>query len=268
MSKTTITELTVYPIKSTAGVSQTAVQVEPRGLQNDRRWGLFDTSGGVMTARDYPQLLGIQLKPGADGAKLHVSPSEKLDFPLTPLSHTPHTIKVFSEEAQGVEVDPVLSQWFSEFLGEPCRLLFMDEPSRPVAAKRGGQLGDVVSYADECPILLISEASLADLNGRLADPVTMAHFRPNIVVSGCEAFAEDSWTAVQIGDTVFDVAQACKRCVFTTIDPITQEKSPNQEPLRTLATYRQQDGGGIIFGVHLIPRKLGQIAVGQAITPQ
>ena len=266
MNPIEITELNIYPIKSTAGLSLNQTAVTPNGLAYDRCWGLFDETGQVLTGRDYPQLLGVQSTLTEKTLDITIKDGPSFSIPLSLDSKPVQTVKVFSEAAAGVQVSPELDAWFSTFLQTPTRLLFMQEPShRPVAAKRGGQAGDIVSFADECPILLISEASLAELNGRLETPVTMAHFRPNIVVSGCEPFAEDSWTTIEIGGVVFDVAQACKRCVFTTIDPITQEKSPRQEPLRTLGTYRKQ-GGGIIFGMHLIPRKLGTIAVGQRLS--
>jgi len=226
---------------------------------------VFDRSGQVITARDFPQLLGVKTTITAEGLQI-IAGADSFTVPFTPSNDTLQDIRVFSEETAGVEVNSALSDWFCEYLQTHCRLLYMNSAShRPVATKRGGQFGDVVSYADECPILLISEASLADLNGRLETPVTMAHFRPNIVVSGCAPFAEDQWSAVQIGETTYDVVQTCKRCVFTTIDPITQQKSPTQEPLRTLTTYRQWDKG-IHFGVHLIPRQTGTIHTDQTIT--
>ena len=140
-----------------------------------------------------------------------------------------------------------------------------DNASRAVAAKSGGKTGDVVSYADEAPILLISEASLQDLNDKLKMPVSMQHFRPNLVVYGSHAFAEDQWKLIRIGEVELEIVQQCKRCIFTTINPVTQQKEANGEPLKTLATYRKLPKGGVGFGVHLIPRKLGKVKIGDQV---
>ena len=155
---------------------------------------------------------------------------------------------------------------------------------RQVLEKYGGQPGDVVGFADEGPLSVISQASLDDLNNRLEVPITMNRFRPNIVLTGSQAFQEDDWNTahqgqparmpiqagglgefVKIGDCEFQVLEGCKRCVFTTIDPESLEKRKDQEPLRTLATYRKHPRGGVSFGVLLLPRKLGTIRLGDRV---
>ena len=175
-------------------------------------------------------------------------------------------VKVFSYATAGKKMDGHIDQWLSNYLGTACQLVYNDDfISRPVLEKHGGASEDLVGYADQCPVLLISEASLASLNAKLAEPVTMAHFRPNIVIKGCDAFAEDTWQEIEIGAIKFRVAQRCQRCVFTTIDPDTFEKSPRQEPLRTLATFRPHPDGGVAFGVHLIPLSEGPIAISDEV---
>jgi uncharacterized protein YcbX len=128
-----------------------------------------------------------------------------------------------------------------------------------------GQVGDEVSFADGFPLLLISEASLADLNGRLETPVSMRRFRPNLVVDGERAYAEDQWRRIRVGDVEFEGAKNCSRCVFTTIDPDTGVKDPTREPLRTLGGYRRKPQGGVYFGQNLIPRSGGAIHVGDRV---
>jgi uncharacterized protein YcbX len=159
-----------------------------------------------------------------------------------------------------------VDDWFSEQLGEDCFLIFMDENCqrefpKGMASGYEGLPGDLVSYADDYPILVASEASLADLNSRLETPVTMKHFRPNIVLHGCEAFEEDTWSKFRIGECEFELAQQCPRCVMTTIDPETGIKHKH-EPLKTLAAYRRTPAGGAPFGAQAVPRILGTIRVG------
>jgi uncharacterized protein YcbX len=129
-----------------------------------------------------------------------------------------------------------------------------------------GQAGDQVSFADGFPLLLISEASLADLNSRLDAPVEMRRFRPNLVVDGNRPYAEDNWQRIRVGDVEFAGVKNCSRCVFTTIDPDSGVVHPDKEPLRTLSTYRRRPQGGVYFGQNLIPRSGGVIRVGDPVT--
>jgi uncharacterized protein YcbX len=126
------------------------------------------------------------------------------------------------------------------------------------------QTGDEVSFADAFPLLLISRAALDGLNARLAKPVSMLRFRPNLVVEGVAAHAEDGWKRIRIGEVEFDVAKACTRCVFTTVDPMRGERDPDGEPLRTLIGYRRT-ADGVTFGQNLIPRSAGSVRVGDAV---
>jgi uncharacterized protein YcbX len=147
-----------------------------------------------------------------------------------------------------------VERWFSEFLGARCKLVHLPERSlRPVDPAYGAP-GDQVGLADGFPFLLISEASLADLNARLEQPVPMNRFRPNLTVSGCEPFAEDDWKLVRIGQITFRVVKPCSRCSITTVDQRTAAKS--KEPLRTLAQFRRV-GTKVLFGQNLIHEETG-----------
>ncbi len=120
-----------------------------------------------------------------------------------------------------------------------------------------------VSFVDGYPFLLISESSLADLNTRLPEPVSMQRFRPNIVLSGTAPYAEDSWSLIRIGTCIFEVMEACKRCTLTTINPDTT--AIGKEPLETLATYRKDSDGDVVFGQYAIQRQHGTINVGDIV---
>lgn len=269
--------LYIYPIKSTAALALNAAVVEPAGLRDDRRWALADRDGVVITARRHPRLLAVRvsvdeaaqtLTLSADGASPLTLPRIRPAAPGTDDLLSPLTI--FDDSAAGVVAEARVNDWFSAWLGIDCRLLAQpqDGGGRELPADRGGRPGDRVSYADECPLLLISEASLADLNDRLAQPVPMTQFRPNLVVRGCEPYAEDGWRSVRIGDCLFDVSQQCGRCVLATVDPATHRRHPDQEPLRTLAGYHRDPDGLAAFGVHLVPRRCGGIALGDAVAVQ
>ena len=121
-----------------------------------------------------------------------------------------------------------------------------------------------MAFADGFPLLLISQASLDDLSARVGRPLEMLRFRPNLVVQGSAAFAEDSWKRIRIGALEFEVVKGCSRCVLTTIDPQTGERSADREPLTTLKTYRERDGE-VYFGQNLLPRGIGELQVGMPV---
>lgn len=258
-----IAELNIYPVKSTAQVKLKKSAVLPTGLELDREWLLVDQNKELVTARAYPRLL--QVRTGMEKNKLKITiPLESFSFQSESAGEEV-ILQFFNEQLNGFTYSSAASQWFSDYLGIECQLIHQKEVFRPMLEKRGGELGDRVNFGDEAPILLIGQGSLDDLNSRLEHPVTMGHFRPNIVISGTDPYEEDDWKMIRIGSCEFKVAQVCRRCVFTTIDPVTHEKSKTGEPLRTLAGYRKVADGGVAFGMHLIPRKFGEIRVGDTL---
>lgn len=265
MTSTTLSAINVYPLKSAGRMSYDTAAVHNQGLQYDRNWALFDASNSLITAREYPQLLDLQTSLHNEHLEISLDGDVQIAIPLKYRGTAVPDLTFFSRTVDGVLLNDEIHQWFSDYLGIPCRLFFQNEQvPRYVLQKHGGRENDEVSFADQCPLLLISTASLADLNSRLDKQISMQNFRPNLVVDGCQAYAEDQWKVIRIGDVEFEVAQACVRCVFTTIDPVTKEKG--KEPLKTLASYRRGPEAGVIFGVHLIPRSLGSVSLSDKIS--
>ena len=156
-----------------------------------------------------------------------------------------------------------INEWFSDVLQTNCRLALMpEETERRVNYFYAVYRDDHVSFADGYPFLLIGENSLADLNSKLKEAVPMNRFRPNFVVGGgTEAFAEDGWKKIKIGESVFHVVKPCGRCVMTTIDQASGVKD-GKEPLQTLASYRipkRSIKKKILFGQNLIVEKSGGV---------
>jgi uncharacterized protein YcbX len=136
------------------------------------------------------------------------------------------------------------------------------ETHRPVD-ERYAVSDDIVSFADAYPFLVIGEASLAELNARLIEPVPINRFRPNFVVRGAAPFAEDAWGHFRIGESYFYGVKPCARCVMTTIDQETAQKG--REPLQTLATYRAANNK-IYFGQNSLYANQGtRVAVGDPV---
>ena len=155
------------------------------------------------------------------------------------------------------------AHWLSQYLNVPCRLVFMPESTRRSIDADYSGVSDTVSFADGFPILLISEASLAELSTRLKRPVSMSRFRPNIVISGCDAFAEDGWKSIRINEVEFSVAKACARCSMPTIDQNTAEI--DREIMTGLAEFRRAKDKQIYLGQNLINQGEGTIHVGDEV---
>ncbi len=261
-----VTSISRYPIKSSMEISLQESIVEKRGLAYDRLWAIFDKEGQALTGRKYPQLLDIKGDIQNEQLDIYHKSEKVLSIPLRATEHDSKTVKIFSYVLKGTDVSEQCNQWFSEFLQLDCQFLYQNPlDQRNVLEKHGGKENDVVGFADQCPLLLTSEASLKDLNSKMDKNLLMNRFRPNIVVKGNQAFEEENWSKIKIGDCEFHVNQPCIRCVFTTIDPITKLKDKDQEPLRTLATYRTDARGRVKFGMHMIPLKTGSIKVGDKV---
>ncbi|HET6782214.1 MAG TPA: MOSC domain-containing protein [Pseudoxanthomonas sp.] len=255
--------LYLYPIKSSAPLEMRTAVVEPRGLRHDRRWMVVDAEGRFLTGRQLPRLTLVRAQPDSQGLSLNAPGMPSLQVPF-PQTEATVPVNVWKNEVAAKRVDAAADAWLSEFLQQPVHLVHMDASvTRPMTDPHS-RPGDEVSFADAFPLLLISRAALDGLNARLAKPVSMLQFRPNLVVDGVAAHAEDGWKRIRIGEVEFDVAKACTRCVFTTVDPARGERDPDGEPLRTLIGYRRT-AEGVTFGQNLIPRSLGSVRVGDAV---
>ena len=265
MPPITLSGLYIYPIKSAAGISLTASQVEERGLQYDRRWMLVDQAGQFMTQRHYPRMALIQVAIAADEDRLEIAAPQMppLSVPLQMSRKGQLSVKVWQDICGAIPMDDDINNWFSRFLNVRCQLVYMPDTSRRLVSHPlvSNQL---VSFADGYPFLLISQASLDNLNQRLESPISMDRFRPNFVVEGVEAHAEDTWSQIRIGSVSFQVMKPCSRCLMTTVEQSTAERGHTNEPLRTLAQYRLWDGQ-IWFGQNLVQHELGTVQVGETV---
>lgn len=267
-----LSALHIYPVKSCRGLSVPTAEIDELGCVGDRRFLVVDATGKFLTQRALPRMALIEtaLSPGrltlsANGAgSISVPTSSDPSAPLRTVSIWKH------EGLQAEDCGPVATAWLSEFLGPVCHLVRIGERfSRPVL-KSAARPGDLFTFADAVPFLVVSEASLARLNDRIQEnqdePVPMNRFRPNIVVHGCEAFAEDGWNRLRIGGVVFRSAGPSVRCLVTTTDQLTGVRG--QEPLKTLAAFRRVPAspGNVIFGVNLIHEtKRGTLRVGATV---
>ncbi len=263
MATITLSALTIYPIKSCRGHAVDRALVTARGLAQDRLLLITDVDGHFLTQREYPKMALIEPTIGEDLCTLRAPGMAALDIP-TRTSGAARSVVIWRDECQAVDQGEAAAAWLSDYLGTAVRLVHMHETfARPVDPRYRRRAADQTSFADGFPFLLISEASLAELNGRLATPLLMDRFRPNLVVRGCEPFAEDRWRQIQIGAVTFDLVKPCARCTITTIDQATG--LVGKEPLATFATFRRAEGGKVLFGQNMVSAGIGLIAVGDHV---
>ena len=259
----TLTALSIYPLKSCAELPLTHALAEPLGLRHDRRWMAVDEEGTFLTGRQVPALVHIRAVPGPTGLRLSAPDMPALEVPLPPPEAPRLTVSVWDDTCSAAHV-AAGDAWLSRYLGRAVRLVSVDARMRRPVDPRYAGVEERVGFADGYPMLLLSEASLAELNQRLPRPVPMNRFRPNLVVGGCEPFAEDSWKRLRIGGVELAVVKPCARCVFVNLDMERGVSDPDREPLRTLATYRNRDHK-VLFGQNVLVRTPGELRVGQPV---
>ncbi|MEM8497433.1 MAG: MOSC N-terminal beta barrel domain-containing protein [Pseudomonadota bacterium] len=260
----TISELFIYPIKSCAGTAVESFELDRFGPTHDRRWMLVDEQGLLITQREVARMALI--KPALTESGLRITYHDQLIDVDTPVSGEPKAVQVWADRVQAYDAGRAASDFFSRVLERTASLVWMPETTERQVKHSSASAAETVGFADAFPLLLISQASLDDLNSRLDQPVPMNRFRPNIVVQGCDAFAEDSWSKLTSENSVLNVVEPCSRCVMPSINQATAEK--NSAILRVLASYRRGEDGKTYFGQNLLYQGSARLSVGQVFTPQ
>ncbi|XP_066474879.1 mitochondrial amidoxime reducing component 2-like isoform X5 [Tiliqua scincoides] len=276
----TVSGLFIHPVKSCRGVAVTRAQVTPLGLRSgdlrDRCWTVIQEDGRMLSAKQEPRLLLVSVTCEEGYLILNAPEMKTLRIPVEqPQTNSVWNCSRFGIQAQGRDCGDEAAQWITTFLNsEPYRLVHYESnmtTRKPRDFLPPFQPTDQVAYAEAAPILLISEASLEDLNSRLEKKVAITNFRPNIVVTGCGPFEEDTWSEILIGNVELNRRMSCPRCVITTIDPDTGIMT-KKEPLETLKSYRKCDPSeqhafkasppfGWLYGV----AKTGMVQVGDPV---
>jgi len=262
----TLTEINIYPVKSMAGIALQSSAIDAMGLQYDRRWMVVSPQGKFITQRSHPQMALIQ--PSLNKGQLTLS-SFGLEDHIVPLANSKSaykSVQVWRDTVRARHLSDTTDHWLKHTIGEDCHLVYIDDQEMRQCDLTYAKQGDRTGFADGFPLLLISRASLDNLNSKLKKPVTMQRFRPNLVVSGCDAFAEDCWTSMQINSLSFKIVKPCSRCVITTVDPKLGLVTTS-EPLQTLASYRKRDNK-IYFGQNIIHQNTGNVSLGENIYPE
>lgn len=259
-----LSQINIYPVKSLDGYSPQSARVERQGLQYDRRWMITDLEGRFMTQRTHGKM--ALLRATLEAGHLVISEKQKeanrIAIPINPAAPTFSEVVVWNDTVQAASTTPEANAWLSDFLGKKCRLVALPDASERRVDAAYNRGGDIVSFADGYPFLLLGEASMRDLNNRLEEkgrpaafdpanvaPLSIRRFRANFIFSGGRPYQEDSIADFRIGEVDFTGVKNCARCVLITRDPDTGEAG--HEPLATLATYRQK-GNKVLFGQNAV----------------
>ncbi|MEO8403508.1 MAG: MOSC N-terminal beta barrel domain-containing protein [Chitinophagaceae bacterium] len=269
-----ISELFIYPVKSLGGIRVSSAQLTDRGFQYDRRWMLVDENNRFLTQREYPQMALLQPHIHNEGLKIvHKNdPAESIIIPFLSekdkangfaKTNTDKVVNVWDDYCEALPMDQSINEWFSDQLHLTCKLVYMpDETRRKVDPRYAVNETNITSFSDGYPVLVISQASLDDLNNRLEHPLPMNRFRPNIVITGATPYEEDEMEVFRIGDINFFGVKLSARCVMITINQDSGEKG--KEPLRTLYRYRSMNNK-VYFGQNVLYENTGVLKMGNII---
>ncbi|MCF6193506.1 MAG: MOSC domain-containing protein [Kangiellaceae bacterium] len=259
-----LSEIIIYPIKSLAGISLSNSEVNLEGLKQDRMMMLVDDSGLFITQRKFPQLALLNVASTALGIKVSMPDSSSVEIEEESFLEEKIDVRIWKDNCVAFVASNEINLWFSQFLTISVRLIKYDHSNPRATDQEYSKPGDIVSFADGFPLLVIAQSSLDDLNRKLDIAVSMKNFRPNLVVNDSDAFAEDKWKQVKIGEVVFDAVKMCSRCIMTTVNPHNGRRSEDGEPYKTLSGYREISGK-VCLGMNLIPRNKGILSLGESI---
>ncbi|MDT8451453.1 MAG: MOSC N-terminal beta barrel domain-containing protein [Gammaproteobacteria bacterium] len=265
MSNLIISELAIYPVKSMRQTPLKKSEIDMGGLKHDRRWMVVDAKGVMLTQRKLARLCLIQpelINPEIDCSLLLHAPDMPEIKVSVPDGAAKRKVKVWRDEVNACDGGDEIAAWLSRFLDLQCRLVYFPDNEIRIVDQSYARPEDHTAFSDGFPILLTTQASLDDLNSRMNETITMVRFRPNIVISGSEAFAEDYWKILKVGDIFLRIVKPCSRCVIPSIDIASAERG--SEPTKTLITYRKHDNK-IIFGQNVIADGHGIIEIGMQV---
>ena len=260
----TVSQLWIYPIKGCAGIALQKAQLTPRGFADDRAWMVVDPQGLFVSQRTHRAMAQIQVQLTPERLILSTPGHAPLQLERSAATPRQRPVRIWKDLCAAHSMGPQAATWLGSILQTECDLVCMPPSTRRQVDPEFAAPNDLVGFADGFPYLLVTEASLAELNTRLETPVRMTRFRGNIVVHGGRPWDEDHWQHVQVGTTRFRVAKPCGRCVVINVEQ--ESAAQSREPLRTLSTYRRQ-GKSVVFGQNLIADGEGWLQVGDGVFP-
>jgi uncharacterized protein YcbX len=243
--------ISIYPVKACRRTDLAAAPLGATGLEGDRGWMITRPDGRFLSQRTHPALARLVPRLVAGGLELACPGLPPLAVRSSPADERREVV-VWDDRMTGVDAGGIAAAWLTRALGEPARLVRTAAETRRYADRRWVGERDVpVSFADAYPILVCTSASLAALNALLPEPVPMERFRPNLVLDGLAAFAEDGIRAVRIGAVIVRFVKPCTRCTVPAVDQQTGERSTDPAPALKALRY-DPALRGVTFGVNAL----------------
>lgn len=262
MNTYVLKDIYVYPVKSLAGLRVDQWPVDQRGLEFDRKWMLVDADRRFLSQRRLPEMALIRTALEADHLVLSTANGDSIRLPLTSPGYDRIDVTVWNDRCSAETVDPTVDQWLSDHLKTPCRLVAQPNDDFRQVDQTYARPSDQTAFTDGFPFLIISTASLHALNQAMQSNLTMERFRPNLVIDGCPAYAEDRWRQIEIQGMPFRLPKPCSRCAIPTVNPQTAQRE--KEPLKTLNRLRKWDKK-VYFGQNALHDTIGMLSTGALV---
>ncbi|QIW16893.1 Fe-S protein [Pasteurellaceae bacterium RH1A] len=258
-----VTQLNLFPIKSTRAYEVQQAFVQPQGLNFDREFMITEPDGKFISARKDMELYRLSALPISTGLVIQHDEGERCVALYQDFSQSQDS-EVWGTHFDSLVAHEAVNQWLSGIFKREVQLRWLGQKSQRVVTHFEPH---PMSFADSNPLLLVSEASLKQVQAWSPVPVEMGQFRANVVMDGQQAFEEEGWQRVRIGQVDFTVSQLCTRCIMITRSLETFELDPKAEPFRTLKEEHSNEKGKPVFGIHLVPENSGIIRVGDEVLP-
>ncbi len=258
-----LSALYVHPLKSARALSPERWPLDRLGLRFDRHWMVVDGEDRCLTQRTHPSLALIDAVVEDDVLVLGAPGVKPLALPLETNAQQVRETQVWNHRGPSLDQGDAAARWISAHLGIDARIVRIAPQHQRRVSPAWFPDEAHTAFTDGFPLMLISEASLEALDRKLATPVPMNRFRPNLVVRGSDPFAEDGWARIRIGAIELAVVKPCERCVITTTDQRSGVRD-GKEPLATLARFRKR-GDAVLFGQNCVPLGSGALTVGDRI---
>lgn len=262
MPSSYLSQITIYPIKSLAGISVNQWPVTSRGLKYDRQWMLVDQHGQFLSQRQLPKMSLIKTRLTKHHLILSAQGIEDLTLDLIPEKKEHCSVSIWNDQCMAWMVSTIADEWLSDVLNCFCQLVYQPEQYTRLIDQTFGLASDQIYFSDGFPFLLISESSLVSLNSAMNLSLPMLRFRPNLVMANCSSYAEDFWREIQVGEIAFRLPKPCSRCAITTIDTTTG--TMGKEPLTTLNKLRKWNNQ-VFFGQNAIHKNTGILHIGDSL---
>lgn len=252
-----------YPLKSARGHALAEARMDRCGIDGDRRWMLVDAQGEFLSQRGEPRLALLGASADTAGG-LQLSLAEASLSVARPAADAPRrTVRIWGDRLPAADAGDTAAAWLRERLGRDLRLVHLPQDAQRPVDPDHAPPGQCVNFADGFPLLVVTRAALAELNSRLERPVPMDRFRPNLVIDGAAAHAEDQWRRLRIGSAEVELVKPCARCAVPAIDQATARRDPQIN--RVLAGYRRREGQ-VMFGMNALAAEGVAFRVGDPVT--